>query len=348
MNSLIINTANKNLVIVLQKDEQVFLSVSEKNSYHNEELLPMIDRILSGHNLKIKDIDKFGVVVGPGSFTGIRVGIATVKAFRDVLNVKAYGINNLDILYALATEQYDEIGAVAIAGSGNTYFVARNVNGIVYKYNRNLSLEELLGITKGKPIAMFEEDKNIDAEIVKIDAKVLLECLNSSTDEQLVPVYYQLSQAEREKLKAGELKIQTAKVKDLDEIFNLENEISTSPLTKPQIAEMLTDKNYVPFVALFNNQIVGFVIFQKTDELSVVSIAVNKDFRNLGIATKLMQEGEEYYKKNNFKTISLEVGEKNITAFLLYEKLGFKIRRKRKNYYADGQTCLEMEKEIKF
>ena len=108
----------------------------------------------------------------------------------------------------------------------------------------------------------------------------------------------------------------------------------------------LNDKNYITYKALFNNVIVGFVIGQISDEINIVSIAVNKDYRNLGIATKLIKKLEEYAEDNNISNISLEVAYTNITAYLLYQKLGFKIRRTRKNYYADGTDCLEMFKKV--
>ena len=130
MNILAINTANKNLEIALSVGQQVFSVVESENAHHNEAIIPAIDSILKQHNLKLADVDKFAVVVGPGSFTGIRVGIATIKAFRDALNKPAVEINNLDYLYALASEQFGEVGAVAIKGSANSYFVAKFIHGM--------------------------------------------------------------------------------------------------------------------------------------------------------------------------------------------------------------------------
>ena len=95
MNKLVVNTANDELFVVLQKDNSVFFKSCASKMHHNEIMFSIIDELLKENGLEIGDIDEFGVVVGPGSFTGIRVGIATIKAFRDSLNVKAKGINNL-------------------------------------------------------------------------------------------------------------------------------------------------------------------------------------------------------------------------------------------------------------
>ena len=100
------------------------------------------------------------------------------------------------------------------------------------------------------------------------------------------------------------------------------------------------------FKVEFNDEVVGFIILQITDEANVVSIAVKKGYRNLGLATKLFKHAEEYVQSKGIKVVSLEVAFNNITAYLLYKKLGFTQRRIRKNYYENKIDCIEMIKEI--
>lgn len=347
MNKLILNTANEELTILLFKDNKLFFSCEKNRQHHNEIMLTKIDEVLKTNKLQLADIDEFGVVVGPGSFTGIRVGVATILSFRDALNKPTFGLNNLDLLFALASTQNSEVETVAICGSFNSYFVAKLINGIVYKFERNLTLDELKTLAENKPVGMFERDENLNCFVVKFDAKTIFECYEKNKQTSLTPVYYQLSQAEREKLKRGELKIKAATKKDLADIAEIEQQnILTNILSAQEIAEMNKNKSYKIFVADFNAETAGFVILQMTDEINIVSIAVKKEFRNLGIATKLIEKAKSFAKKNDIKTISLEVNEKNITAYLLYKKLGFSLRRKRKNYYADGATCHEMVKSL--
>ncbi len=347
MNKLVINTATNELFIAVNKGGEIFSVSINTKMHHNETMLTEIDALLNRNQLTIKDINEFGVVIGPGSFTGIRVGIATIKAFRDVLGVKAKGINNLKYLFQLAKKENPNVETVAILGSKDSYFVARLINGEVYVYERNLSKSELETVAKEKPIGMFLADENLNCFSVHQNAEILLECLNQSEDEQLLPVYYQLSQAENEKFKHMKLTIQNVNIEDLNEIFALENEnILTNTMTKKQIETAITNENYAVFKACLEDQTVGFILLQKSDEVNIDSIAVNKEFRNLGIATKLIETAEEFCKENKIGTLSLEVGIKNMTAFLLYEKLGFVKRRIRKNYYADGTDCVEMIKQI--
>ncbi len=347
MNRLLINTANEELVIVLELKDKIFSSIIKSKMHHNEAMLPAIDELLRNKNLTLKDIDEFGVVIGPGSFTGIRVGIATIKAFRDATKKKAYGINNLDLLYALANSQNNEIGTVAILGSRDSYFVAKKINDIVYKYDHNITHDELVKIAEGKSIGMFSQDESLNSFVVQFDPGIYINEMEKSTDQELVPIYYQLSQAENEKLKRGMISIVEASVEDVSNIKAIEEKsIKTNHLTQNDIKNAIIDDNYAVFVAKFNDEIVGYEVLNLTDELNVESIAVDSQYRNLGIATKLLDTAQNYAKDRNINILSLEVSKSNIGAYLLYKKYGFVLRRVRKNYYEDGSDCFEMTKDI--
>lgn len=63
---------------------------------HSEKLVPMIKTILEGLSLGIKDIDLYGVSIGPGSFTGLRIGVATIKGFAHLFDKPLVGISTLE------------------------------------------------------------------------------------------------------------------------------------------------------------------------------------------------------------------------------------------------------------
>lgn len=65
---------------------------------HSEQLLPMVDSVLKSVSQKIDEIDLFAVAQGPGSFTGIRIGITTVKGFAYALKKPIVTVNSLEAL----------------------------------------------------------------------------------------------------------------------------------------------------------------------------------------------------------------------------------------------------------
>ncbi|MDR7869417.1 MAG: tRNA (adenosine(37)-N6)-threonylcarbamoyltransferase complex dimerization subunit type 1 TsaB [Tissierellaceae bacterium] len=80
-------------------DEKVLGEYSlNQDMTHSEKLVPMIKVILDNLNLKIKDIDLYGVALGPGSFTGLRIGAATMKSFAHLFDKPIVGISTLEAL----------------------------------------------------------------------------------------------------------------------------------------------------------------------------------------------------------------------------------------------------------
>lgn len=67
---------------------------------HAEELTPMVQRVLSAARLPLQDIDTLAVDVGPGRFTGMRVGLATARSLAFALDIPVVGVTSLEILAA--------------------------------------------------------------------------------------------------------------------------------------------------------------------------------------------------------------------------------------------------------
>lgn len=65
---------------------------------HSETLLPMIDRVLSGCGCAITDISALAVTIGPGSFTGLRIGLAAVKGLSMASHKPVVGVSTLEVI----------------------------------------------------------------------------------------------------------------------------------------------------------------------------------------------------------------------------------------------------------
>ena len=99
MKILAVETSSKVCSVALAEDDKLIKEeILEDENTHSVKLMPLIDKLLSETNNKLEDVDLFAVDKGPGSFTGIRIGIATIKAFMDVTNKKGIGITSLETL----------------------------------------------------------------------------------------------------------------------------------------------------------------------------------------------------------------------------------------------------------
>lgn len=98
MKILAIDTTTKKAGIALKTENDIYFKDIDNEITHSEKLLPLLDQVLNESNLSLYDIDLFAITLGPGSFTGVRIGIATLKAIAKVTRKKIFGTTSLELL----------------------------------------------------------------------------------------------------------------------------------------------------------------------------------------------------------------------------------------------------------
>ncbi|RBP44120.1 tRNA (adenosine(37)-N6)-threonylcarbamoyltransferase complex dimerization subunit type 1 TsaB [Garciella nitratireducens] len=83
-------------VALMEEDKLIGEIILNHRKNHSEKLVPIIHRLLEEVEMDIQEIDAFGVCIGPGSFTGIRIGVSTAKALAQVGNKPLIGISTLE------------------------------------------------------------------------------------------------------------------------------------------------------------------------------------------------------------------------------------------------------------
>ncbi|WP_084151860.1 tRNA (adenosine(37)-N6)-threonylcarbamoyltransferase complex dimerization subunit type 1 TsaB [Nocardioides halotolerans] len=102
---LAFDTATPLVTVALHDGADVVLElVSERPLQHGEQLAPLIDRALHETGLVRQDVTAIGVGVGPGPFTGLRVGLVTARTLGHVLEIPVYGVCTLDVLAVEAAD----------------------------------------------------------------------------------------------------------------------------------------------------------------------------------------------------------------------------------------------------
>ncbi len=81
----------KTITVSLKKNGEVMKSLSEQNEYGSQVLLPLIEKILKQEKLDFKDLKGIEVEIGPGSFTGLRVGVSVANALGYSLGIPVNG-----------------------------------------------------------------------------------------------------------------------------------------------------------------------------------------------------------------------------------------------------------------
>lgn len=99
MKILSIDTSSNLCSVALLEDNQTIEElIIDDNRTHSQNLMPLVQDLFVKTNIGLPDIDLIACNKGPGSFTGIRIGIATAKAIAEVAGIPAIGISSLDCL----------------------------------------------------------------------------------------------------------------------------------------------------------------------------------------------------------------------------------------------------------
>ena len=99
MNLLLIDTSNQPMSIALMNDDEVLAIKQQIVKDHSSQLMPGIQSLFNESNLK-QELDGIVVAKGPGSYTGVRIGVTVAKTLAYALNTKLYGVSSLKALAA--------------------------------------------------------------------------------------------------------------------------------------------------------------------------------------------------------------------------------------------------------
>ncbi len=159
---LVVDTSGKNGCVALARAEQStdpndvnpIESVPLAGGTFSAQLVPQIAALLSKHGLSKTDIGAFIVVSGPGSFTGLRVGLAAIKALAEILQKPIVPVSLLEVL-AVGAATEGKIVAALDAGRGEIYSgeyrVAEDSAHVLHE--QLLSKNEFLSQARGSTVS---------------------------------------------------------------------------------------------------------------------------------------------------------------------------------------------------
>lgn len=201
MNYLAIDTSGDLLVTINHNGRKEIRHLIGCQTKHSLTLMPYIDELIQMMDVQFSDLDFVAVVIGPGSFTGIRIGIATIKAICLATGLKVIPLTSFDLL-AYNDNTPNECLCLINANHDN-YYAAAYKNKEVVMQPSFLSKERVLQYSHDYAIVMSEENSFDHSIIVNLEngleraieaKKELLLC-----ESEIFPLYVKRSQAEEER-----------------------------------------------------------------------------------------------------------------------------------------------------
>lgn len=202
MKCLLIDTTTSNMLVSIIQDNIILYEYHEKIiTDMSSKIMPVIDKGFKEVNLKLNDIDKIFIVNGPGSFTGIRVGVTIAKTIAWALNKEIIPISSLELMASTKTDK-KYIVSMIDARRGNVFAGIYDTNLNCIKKDQLINKEQLLKDLNGDgELVSYDVEKSIkpNVNIIKIIQKHKND--KGVNPHNLNPVYLKLTEAEEKSLK---------------------------------------------------------------------------------------------------------------------------------------------------
>ena len=231
MKILALETSAKSVSAAVVENGRILCSAYQNTGLtHSRTLMPLVDGMLRAADLTAGDMDLIAVAHGPGSFTGLRIGVSAAKGLAWAQEIPCCGVSTL-LAMAQNLRHMDALVVCAMDARRNQVYNAlfRAENGVLTRLSedRAISLAELADELKNDETAKiivgdgaqlcytYLKEQGIDCRMapealvmqsavgVALAAEELAAEGKTVTAHELVPVYLRLSQAERERLAKG-------------------------------------------------------------------------------------------------------------------------------------------------
>lgn len=309
-----------------------------------EALAPMLRDVMNEANIPFDRLDRIAVTVGPGAFTGVRIGLSMARGLGLALDVPVVAIGTLEAIAFNASPGLP-LAVACDARRDQIYFALPPADAKV------LFLPEAVQLLPGTParllgnaserliMAAARSDLARDRSGDVPDAARFI--LAAASREPGVrppePVYLRLPDAKPSAPGQGvTTRLATAAEKAL--LSALHGECFDMPWGQSEFARLLAMPGAVAILAFRAGEPLGFILLrQAAEEAEILTIGTRPKARRQGIARRLIGEGLGHAAKA--RHVFIEVGAGNAAARALYAGLGFIRAGERKAYYrrADGR-----------
>lgn len=195
MIELFVDTTSNLITVSLNKNGVINTKQQLSNMEHSNFVMVMIDNILKEDNITIKDVNKIIVCNGPGSFTGIRIGVSICKTIAYCLNIPITTISALEVM------SINNDCLTLLHDNNNHYYYGFYKDNKIIKEGLDtldniLNDKEVLGINKAYSKELY---KDINTTIYNIDYKKIFEYCSNRTlvnPHHVNPYYLKLTSAQ--------------------------------------------------------------------------------------------------------------------------------------------------------
>ena len=331
---------------------------------HAEALAPMVAEVLRASGLNVADIERIAVTTGPGTFTGVRIGLSFARGLGLARGIPVIGI---DSLTAIAANDVSSNPLLVVADARNGEVYAASYDGerrmIAAPHITSSSAAAasvpsgtlVIGTAKQSTIAAHEgrEFSLSHAGDLPVAARFARLALHAPDHGMPAPLYLRAPDAKPQAAplrKAGAITFEDVSVVAAPLLASLHAETFDTPWTAESFEQLMRMPGAATLVAFEQGEPAAFVMTRRAaDEAEIITITTRVQFQRRGIARQLLTRQLSDLEAQGVRQVFLEVAASNAAALGLYQAMGFAEAGRRKGYYERQQgreDAIVMRREL--
>jgi tRNA threonylcarbamoyl adenosine modification protein YeaZ/ribosomal-protein-alanine acetyltransferase len=329
---------------------------------HAEALAPMVQHVMAQSGLRFSELDRIAVSIGPGTFTGVRIGLAMARGLGLALGLPVTGIDTLSAIAA------NETGCILVTADArkDEVYTALIENGRVLRPPSVATVAAAArGVASGTKVigtaaAMVVAASGRDDLVLSVAGDLPLAARIAAVAAGIAA---QIAMPSPLYLRAPDAKPQTAQLRSPDPdivpvtvesarmLADMHAEAFDTAWTAEDFTQLLNMPGAAARIALEQQEPVGFILTRRAaDEAEIICIATRPFAQRRGTARALALHVFNELLAQDVRQIFIEVAQSNVAAQALYGSMGFREAGLRRGYYerANGgrEDAIVMRKDL--
>ncbi len=358
---LAIDTSGDALLVAIADRARVYAEHNgSADRRHSESIVTAIDTVLRASDIKADSLESLAVMSGPGSFTGLRVGIATALGLAEAWSKPILSVGNFELARHFWAER-QPAPVVVIHCRGDEFFVAdgtspvevlnhteivRRFEGRVFAGAGAARLKQAVGSARAMKTAVpLEWSAGGMAKTIAVIAPTI-----SRLDPVNLDVNYMIKSQPELKRERTQIEVGELQLPDLADVLAIEQEAFSDPWESSSFESDIVNEHVITLAARQGGRCVGYLSCIAIEDYGyIANIAVHREHRSHGIGRMLLDELRRRLELRRISDLVLDVRVSNESAIRFYERYGFQVLTRRKGFYTkppeDSLTMLRTGKK---
>jgi tRNA threonylcarbamoyladenosine biosynthesis protein TsaB len=326
---------------------------------HAEAVAPMVERAMAEAGITFSELQRIAVTTGPGTFTGVRIGLSLARGFGVALNIPVVGVDSLTAIARNLRE--GPLLAAADARKGEVYAALFDAE---LQCVRPPAVKALADAARGLPAGAAVIGTAADMVIAASDRSDLVRATAGDLPVAAnfaqyaaglpqpiappSPLYLRSPDAKPQAgFKYRDAALSFTASASAEILAQIHGECFDKPWPSPEMAKLMAMPGSLTLTALLGDEPVAFVLARTAaDEAEIIVIATRPFAQRRGIARKLLTDLSQQLAQKGIGSLFLEVAAGNMAARKLYEACGFQAVATRDKYYTNGGDALVMRRNL--